>query len=154
MIEWPPDEKEPTKYFLSNLPADISPEKLIDTIKLRWRIERDYEELKGEFGLAHFEGRGWRGFHHHASMCVASYAFLISERSAFPPSGNPFGSEPAIPAYRRPVRAASKNGKARVELDRDDPASADRRACADDLSLSMLQNPTSGTEHETPFVTQ
>ena len=154
VIEWPPDEKEPTKYFLSNLPADISPEKLIDTIKLRWRIERDYEELKGEFGLAHFEGRGWRGFHHHASMCIASYAFLISERSAFPPSGNPFGSEPAIPAYRRPVRAASQNGKARVELDRDDPASADRRACADDLSLSVLQNPTSGTERETPFVTQ
>ena len=53
---------------------------------MRWRIERDYLELKQEVGLGHFEGRGWRGFHHHATMCIAAYGFLISERGAFPPS--------------------------------------------------------------------
>src|SRR3989475_1318919 len=53
---------------------------------LRWRIERDYQELKDELGLDHFEGRGWRGFHHHASLCIAAYAFLAAERLAhFPP---------------------------------------------------------------------
>jgi hypothetical protein len=54
---------------------------------LRWRIERDYQELKQEFGLGHFEGRRWRGFHHHATLCIAAYGFLISERETIPPSG-------------------------------------------------------------------
>ena len=87
LIEWPEDEREPTKYWLSTLPEDTSIEVLVDTAKLRWRIERDYEELKSELGLAHFEGRGWRGFHHHATLCIAAYGFLIRERAAFPPSG-------------------------------------------------------------------
>ena len=59
---------------------------LIHTTKMRWRIERDYLELKQEVGLGHFEGRSWCGFHHHATLCIASYAFLVSERAAFPPS--------------------------------------------------------------------
>ena len=67
LIEWPEGEREPTKYWLSTLPEDTPVEVLVDTAKLRWRIERDYEELKSELGLAHFEGRGWRGFHHHAT---------------------------------------------------------------------------------------
>src|SRR5271166_5126315 len=74
------------QYWLSTLPEDMPLAVLVDVIKLRWRIERDYEELKSELGLAHFEGRGWRGFHHHASLCIAAYGFLILERSAFPPS--------------------------------------------------------------------
>jgi hypothetical protein len=57
-----------------------------DAGKLRWRIERDYQELKQEVGLGHFEGRGWRGFHHHATLCIAAYGFLISERETIPPS--------------------------------------------------------------------
>ena len=65
LIEWPEGEKEPTKYWLSNLPKDITFRALVDLTKLRWRIERDYQELKQEVGLGHFEGRGWRGFHHH-----------------------------------------------------------------------------------------
>jgi hypothetical protein len=60
---------------------------LVDTAKLRWRIERDHQELKQEVGLGHYEERGWRGFHHHATLCIAAYGFLISEREAFPPSG-------------------------------------------------------------------
>jgi SRSO17 transposase len=86
LIEWPKGEKEPTKYWLSTLPADITFERLVDLAKLRWRIERDYQELKQELGLGHFEGRSWRGFHHHATMCIAAYGFLISEQETFPPS--------------------------------------------------------------------
>jgi SRSO17 transposase len=87
LIEWPEGEKEPTKYWLSTLPADISFRKLVDITKLRWRIERDYQELKQEVGLGHYEGRGWRGFHHHATLCIAAYGFLVSERETIPPSG-------------------------------------------------------------------
>jgi SRSO17 transposase len=87
LIEWPKGEDEPTKYWLSTLPQDITFRALVDTTKLRWRIERDYQELKQEVGLGHFEGRGWRGFHHHATLCIAAYGFLISERETIPPSG-------------------------------------------------------------------
>ncbi len=88
LVEWPKEEKEPTKYWLSNLPESISLRKLVAVAKLRWRIERDYEELKQELGLGHFEGRNWRGFHHHATLCIAAYGFLVLERCLFPPSGN------------------------------------------------------------------
>jgi SRSO17 transposase len=61
---------------------------LVDITKARWRIERDYQDLKQELGLGHYEGRGWRGFHHHATLCIAAYGFLIIERAAFSPSGD------------------------------------------------------------------
>src|SRR5215203_1272685 len=82
LIEWPQGEKEPTKYWLSTLPEDISFARMVSFAKLRWRIERDYQELKQELGLGHYEGRGWRGFHHHASLCIAAYGFLVAERIA------------------------------------------------------------------------
>jgi Transposase DDE domain len=85
LIEWPEGEKEPTKYWLSNLPKGIAFRQLVDLAKLRWRVERDYQELKQEVGLGHFEGRGWRGFHHHATLCIAAYGFLVSERETIPP---------------------------------------------------------------------
>ena len=85
LIEWPREEKEPTKYWLSNLPASIPLRRLVLLAKQRWIIERDYQELKQELGLGHFEGRGWRGFHHHASMCIAAYGFLVQQRCLFPP---------------------------------------------------------------------
>ena len=88
LIEWPKGEDEPTKYWLSTLPKSISFHRLVDITKLRWRIERDYQELKQEVGLGHFEGRGWRGFHHHATLCIAAYGFLISERETIPPSAS------------------------------------------------------------------
>src|SRR5664280_91519 len=87
LIEWPKTEKEPTKYWLSNLPASIALRKLVAITKLRWRIERDSEELKQELGLGHFEGRNWRGFHHHATLSIAAYGFLVLERCLFSPSG-------------------------------------------------------------------
>ena len=85
LIEWPKDEDEPIKYWLSNLPEDTAFKRLVDLAKLRWRIERDYQDLKQEVGLGHFEGRGWRGLHHHATLCIAAYGFLISERETIPP---------------------------------------------------------------------
>src|SRR5215470_6648208 len=87
LIEWPEGEKEPTKYWLASLPKNITFRDLVDAAKLRWRIERDYQELKQEVGLGHYEGRGWRGFHHHATLCIAAYGFLLSERETIPPSG-------------------------------------------------------------------
>jgi len=85
LIEWPEEEPEPTKYWLSTLPLNTDFASLADTAKLRWRIERDYLDLKQEIGIGHYEGRGWRGFHHHATLCIAAYAFLISERETIPP---------------------------------------------------------------------
>ncbi len=105
LIEWPEGEPEPTKYWLSTLPANTSRRELVNTAKLRWRIERDYQELKQELGLGHYEGRGWRGFHHHATLCIAAYGFLISEREAIPPSAprrGPFIEAPRLPAGYRP----------------------------------------------------
>jgi SRSO17 transposase len=89
LIEWPEGQTQPSKfkYWLSTLPAEISFRQLVDITKMRWRIERDYQELKQEIGLGHYEGRGWRGFHHHATLCFAAYGFLVRERAAIPPSG-------------------------------------------------------------------
>ena len=86
LIEWPEDEIESMKFWLSTLDATVTFAHLVYMTKMRWRIERDYLELKQEVGLGHYEGRSWRGFHHHATLCIASYAFLVSERAAFPPS--------------------------------------------------------------------
>jgi SRSO17 transposase len=86
LIEWPKEEPEPTKYWLSTLPVKTSLKSLVKMAKHRWLIERDYEELKQELGLGHYEGRGWRGFHHHATLCIAAYGFLVSERNRFSPS--------------------------------------------------------------------
>jgi len=86
LIEWPAGESEPTKYWLSTLAADMDIVDLVHLAKHRWIIERDYQELKQELGLGHYEGRGWRGFHHHATLCIAAYGFLVAERSRFSPS--------------------------------------------------------------------
>jgi SRSO17 transposase len=109
LIEWPAGEPEPIKYWLSTLPADISLRALVDFAKLRWRIERDYQELKQEVGLGHYEGRGWRGFHHHATLCIAAYGFLIAERAMIPPSGPRCTAPlptPAVPDDYRPRGSA------------------------------------------------
>jgi SRSO17 transposase len=86
LIEWPKQEAEPIKYWFSTLPAQSTLSDLVSLAKHRWIIERDYEELKQELGLGHYEGRGWRGFHHHATLCIAAYGFLVAERNRFSPS--------------------------------------------------------------------
>jgi SRSO17 transposase len=85
LIDWPTSEGEPVHYWLSNLPAGTRISKIVNLAQMRWRIERDYEELKGELGLDHYEGRGWVGFHHHGALCIAAYAFLIAERARLSP---------------------------------------------------------------------
>jgi len=110
LIEWPKGETAPTKYWLSSLPRNIAFDRLVDITMMRWRIERDYQDLKQEVGLGHFEGRGWRGFHHHATMCIAAYGFLISERGAIPPSDarcEILLPQPALPPGYRPRGAAA-----------------------------------------------
>ena len=86
LIEWSDTDDEPMKYWLSTLCSGSTIEALVGAAKLRWRIERDFQDLKQEIGLDHYEGRGWRGFHHHAALSIAAYGFLVAERSPIPPS--------------------------------------------------------------------
>ncbi len=154
VIEWPEGEPEPSKYWLSTLPEDTPLEALVDVIKLRWRIERDYEELKSELGLAHFEGRGWRGFHHHASLCIAAYGFLIIERSAFPPSGRWRREKPTLPGGSRSPRAADPSRKTCPQLDRHNAKAVDDRPRKVAVSMPVLSRRVETTELLSSFVTQ
>lgn len=88
LIEWPSGVPEPSGYWLARLPVKTSLKRLVTISKHRWVIERDYEELKSELGLAHYEGRNWRGFHHHTTLCIAAYGFLMAERTRFSPSAH------------------------------------------------------------------
>jgi len=129
LIEWPDGEAEPTKYFFSTLPATTSLRVLVQVAKMRWRIERDYEELKGEIGLDHFEGRSWRGFHHHGTMCIAAYAFLAAERGRFPP-GRSFSAArlkaPALPRGFRPRGSPDSARATQSDIHRHNPPRARR----------------------------
>src|SRR5215470_9784673 len=157
LIEWPEGEDEPTKYWLSTLPKDISFRKLVDLAKLRWRIERDYQELKQEVGLGHFEGRGWRGFHHHATLCIAAYGFLVSERETIPPCGPRCATrfkKLALPDGYRPRGSATENTASRPELDRDDAHKIDRSACSDSATMPVLRGPNQQPHMVQYFVTQ
>jgi SRSO17 transposase len=107
LIEWPPNESEPTKFTLSTLPTRTSVRRLAWATKERWRTERVYEDLKGELGLDHFEGRRFRGWHHHVSVALCCYAFVTAEQArSFPPSGartgasRSHGSAPRAPLRR------------------------------------------------------
>src|SRR3954454_3380182 len=112
LAEWPEGEKEPTHYWLSTPPGTATLEELVATAKLRWRVERDFAELKQEIGLGHFEGRGWRGFHHHASLCIAAYAFLAAERCRFPPrAGGPSSRPPSGRPATAPAAPSIRPGR-------------------------------------------
>ena len=85
LVEWPKGEASPSRFWVSNLPAETPVLTLVRYAKLRWRIERDYQELKQEIGLDHFEGRTWNGFHHHVLLCCLAHGFLALKRALFPP---------------------------------------------------------------------
>jgi SRSO17 transposase len=107
MVEWPEGDIEPSKYWLSTLSEDTPLERMVYEAKMRWRIERDYQDLKQDLGLSHYEGRGWRGFHHHASLSIAAYGFLVAQRLSHPDElGGKKNSaerqEPAIPTHYTP----------------------------------------------------
>ncbi len=142
LIEWPEEEKEPTKYWLSTLPEGIAFHRLVDIAKLRWRIERDYQELKQEVGLGHFEGRGWRGFHHHATLCIAAYGFLVAEREMIPPSGHRSTTlfpELAVPDGYQPRGSAATARASHPKLDRNHASTIDRCARQKPATMPMLQ---------------
>lgn len=141
LIEWPPGKPAPTHSWLSTLPPRTSLKKLVYLAKLRWRIERDYEELKQEVGLGHYEGRQWRGFHHHATMCIAAYAFLVAERGLFPPGGtpgpSPFKKPDVSPSQRSPIPTAPPRA-AQSDVGRHPAQATDRGPRATPPTLSLL----------------
>jgi SRSO17 transposase len=156
LIQWPKGEALPTKYWFSTLPAKISLTRLVDLTKLRWRIERDYQDLKQEIGLGYFEGRGWRGFHHHATLCIAAYGFLISERETIPPSGPRSGGlfqTPRLSQDYRPRGSATAHRASYPELDCDDATAFGYRARQTTLAMSLLR-PTHQENKIQKFVTQ
>jgi SRSO17 transposase len=151
LVEWPEGEPAPTKFWLSTLPADTAPAdlirgRLVYLAKLRWLIERDYLELKQELGLGHYEGRGWRGFHHHAALCIAAYGFLVAERAAIPPSGagsTRLVQAPPLPDGYRP-RGAALTHRAPCSAFHRDPTPAHRprpRQSAATMSVLRTNNP-------------
>lgn len=154
LIEWPAGDAEPLKYFLSNLPADTALNDLVATAHMRWRIERDYQDLKQELGLGHYEGRGWRGFHHHAALTIAACGFLVAERIA---AGAIRGAKrnfivrqvPAFPADYLP-RGSPARPAARGRLRRDDPPSAQHSTHPSPRPLSALRP----AKRKTTLVTQ
>lgn len=154
LIEWPKDDIEPSKYFLSTLPEETSLAALVDITKLRWRIERDYEELKSELGLAHFEGRGWRGFHHHATLCIAAYGFLIRERAAIPPSAAESGEKPRLPERPKPAGSPDPAGASRRQLDCDGETETHRGPRQNPPQMSMLPVNQTRTAASSTFMTQ
>ena len=144
LVEWPEGEVEPTKYFLTTAPEDATLEQMVFVTKMRWRIERDYQDLKQEFGLGHYEGRGWRGFHHHATLSIAAYGFLMAQRLKTG-SSNAGGKKnfaqrqvPAIPKdyipRGSPARAASHPG-----LDHNAALAPERRTRKRTGTLPALQ---------------
>ena len=156
LIEWPKDEAAPTKFWLATLDHDMPLRDLVDLAKLRWRIERDYQELKQEIGLGHYEGRTWRGFHHHGTMSIAAYGFLISERERIPPSGPDRAvaiEKTALPRGYRPRGAPDPAAASRPELDRHYPSPVGRRDCSDPATMPML-HPSDAAKPATKFVIQ
>jgi hypothetical protein len=144
LIEWPATDKEPTKYWLLNLPASIRLRKLVAIAKLRWRIERDYEELKQELGLGHFEGRNWRGFHHHATLSIAAYGFLVLEQCLFflqPTRGN--SKQPTYSSTYPACTPATRPEALPVRTERHNPYSIAtlRRQIATHLARSLPRCP-------------
>jgi SRSO17 transposase len=144
LIEWPTTEKEPTKYWLSNLHESITLRKLVAIAKLRWRIERDYEELKQELGLGHFEGRNWRGFHHHATLSIAAYSFLVLERRLFPPQATRRQSKRPTSRFTYPACDPTTRPEALpIRTERHNPQSITtlRRQIATHLARSLPRCP-------------
>ena len=89
VIEWPEGEQAPTKFALTTLGEKMAAAEIIRMVRERYRTEKVYEEMKGELGLDHFEGRSFRGWHHHISVALCCYAFVAADRARrFPPSGS------------------------------------------------------------------
>jgi SRSO17 transposase len=139
LIEWPEGDTEPLKYFLSTLPTDMPLDHLVFVTKMRWRIERDYRELKQEFGLGQYEGRNWRGLHHHATLCIAAYAFLLHQRLT--PGSKKNTAQPQAPGLPEGFlpRGSGKSATACARFDRHIATSHRSAHCPTTRSLSVLR---------------
>jgi SRSO17 transposase len=154
LIEWPSSDDEPLKYYLSTLPDHIALNDLVAQAHMRWRIERDYQDLKQELGLGHYEGRGWRGFHHHAALSIAAYGFLVTERIA---AGKPVGAKKnfaisqvlALPADYIP-RGSPARTATRVRLDHHNSLPAQLSVDRTPRTMSLLRT----TKRKSTLVTQ
>ena len=154
LIEWPAEDADPLKYYLSSLPEDIALNDLVAQAHMRWRIERDYQDLKQELGLGHYEGRGWRGFHHHASLSIAAYGFLVTERIA---AGKPDGAKknfaasqvPELPADYVP-RGSPARAAPRSRFNHHDPVPTQLSVDRTPRTMSVLR----ATKRKTTVVTQ
>ncbi|MBL0698463.1 IS701 family transposase [Comamonas sp. JC664] len=124
LVEWPRGEAGPTKYYLSSLPEGTPLKELVRMAKLRWRVERDYQEMKGEVGLDHFEGRSWRGFHHHATLCMVAHGFLALRRALFPLEEAAMDTAPGAAAAAIPADAPHRPLSAMLAPDPRSRASA------------------------------
>jgi SRSO17 transposase len=138
VIEWPRGDAEPLRYWLSTLPEATPFKQLVSAIKGRWRIERDYLELKQELGLGHYEGRNWRGFHHHASLCIAAYGFLTLERLRGSKKNRARFKAPAVPEGFRP-RGAGTHAAPSAVLDCDPALPARPRDRSSPVTMSLLR---------------
>lgn len=143
LIEWPVGDADPLKYSLSTLPGDIALNDLVAQAHMRWRIERDYQDLKQELGIGHYEGRGWRGFHHHATLSIAAYGFLVGERLA---AGRPDSVKknlvvrqvPALPADYLP-RGSPPRTASCLKLNRHNPPPAQLSVNQTPRTMSLLR---------------
>jgi SRSO17 transposase len=108
VVEDTGEAKRPFKFFFSNLPEETSLKRLVTFIKLRWRVERDYQEMKGELGLDHFEGRTWRGFHHHATLCAMAHGFLALRRALSPPERSSVDASASPTALATPTHPSNR----------------------------------------------
>ncbi|MCW5257529.1 IS701 family transposase [Verminephrobacter aporrectodeae subsp. tuberculatae] len=153
LIEWPEGHEEPMKYWLSTLAEDITLERMVFEAKMRWRIERDYQDLKQDLGLGHYEGRNWRGFHHHASLAIAAYGFLMAQQLRHPEGGGKKNSarseEPALPTHYKP-RGSPAHAAPRPIVDHNFAAAYRRSLAQDAAALPMLP----ARKRENSFVTQ
>lgn len=130
ILEWRDGEEKPRRFFVSDLPETLPKKVLVCRLKERWRTERMYEDLKGEVGFDHYEGRSWPGWHHHMSVALCAYAVLVAERCmAFPPGA---ADDPLARAMRRAADATRR---------RLDPDAAIRVREGDDhvVDASVLQ---------------
>ena len=154
LIEWPANDVEPLKYYLSTLPEDTALNELVTQAHRRWRIERDDQALQQELGLGHYDGRGWRGFHHHATRSIAAYGFLVTERLA---AGKATGTKqnfaarhmPALPADYLP-RGSPTRAATCATLDRHDSLPAQCSVDHTPRAMSVLRQ----AKRKTPLVTQ
>ena len=145
LIEWPEGHREPMKYWLSTLPEDVPLQRMVLEAKMRWRIERDYQDLKQELGLGHYEGRGWRGFHHHASLSIAAYGFLMVQQLRHPDGAGKKnsarrtkdGAQPALPTHYKP-RGSPAHAAPRPFVHHDLAAAYRRRLAQDAAPMPVL----------------